>query len=152
MIENTKYQLGNAVQNILDNTETVLVINERDVESETELTHFLEHVILTQETYERYPTEDTLSVIIRSETLAKFLGVRNTVLKVLVENSSGEYPNYGRIISVSFPNYYTDEQKTKFANFIKVLEQKSADLDVDICLACKLATEDPWGLLIEQIS
>lgn len=152
MIENTKYQLGKAVQNILDNTETVLVINERDVECETELTHFLKHVIFTQETYERYPSEDTLSVNIRSEKLAMFLGVQCATLKVCFKNKTGEYPNYGRVSRVAFPHYYTDKQKTKFANFIKVVEQKSADLDVDICLACKLATEDPWGLLIEQIS
>lgn len=150
MIKTTNYQLGTMLQNILDNTKTYMIINERDVEVQTDQAHFLESVDITQKTYERFPTEDTLSVVIRSEIFLPILGENYVTFELLVENDSGEYPSLGKIQCLKLPDLYTDMQKSAVIAILTYFEQQSLSPQNEIAIACKLAIDDPWALLLEQ--
>jgi hypothetical protein len=151
MINQESRLMAKMLQNILVNTDTSIIVYENDVEIETELSNFLSSVSISQKTTERYPTDDELSVTIRSEAFEETFGARHITFDLWVGNNSGEYPSYGKVNWLRLPHHYTEDQRKFFARVLENLESCSKDIAQETLIAGKLAGDDPWGLLLAQI-
>jgi len=151
MINQESRLMAKMLQNILVNTDTSLIVYEKEVEIETELSNFLSSVYISQKTTERYPTDDELSVTIRSKSFEEIFGAEHITFYLWVGNNSGEYPSYGKVNWLRLPHHYTEDQKQFFAMILEKIESCSKEMAHETLIACKLAGDDPWGLLLAQI-